>query len=82
MFGFFYCNFAFMKRIALILLLQAFAVHLYAQCSICTKSASQMGEDAGKGFNFGIVYLAAMPFAIIGFIAYRWRQNEKRKSLD
>jgi hypothetical protein len=41
-----------------------------------------MGEDAGKGFNFGIVYLAAMPFAIIGFIAYRWRQNEKRKSLD
>jgi hypothetical protein len=39
-----------------------------------------MGEEAGKGFNLGIVYLAAMPFAIIGYIAIRWYKNEKTKS--
>lgn len=67
-----------MKRILFIILLQALTIGLYAQCSICTKTASQMGEDAGKGFNFGVIYLAAMPFAIIGYIAFKWWKNEKQ----
>src|SRR5688572_12323936 len=29
-----------------------------AQCSICSKTASQMGEEATKGINAGILYLA------------------------
>ncbi|MEN9697089.1 MAG: hypothetical protein RLZ56_510 [Bacteroidota bacterium] len=67
-----------MKRfITLLLIFQAFTAQLIAQCSICTKTASQMGEEAGKGFNAGVLYLAAMPFAIIVFIAYRYRKNEK-----
>jgi hypothetical protein len=66
-----------MKRMALILILTLIAATSFAQCSICTKTASQMGEEAGKGFNAGVLYLAAMPFAIIGFIAYRWKKNEK-----
>jgi hypothetical protein len=37
-----------------------------------------MGEDAGKGFNFGTLYLAAMPFAIMGYIAFKWWKNEKQ----
>jgi hypothetical protein len=37
-----------------------------------------MGEDAGKGFNLGTIYLAAMPFTIIGYIAFRWWKNEKQ----
>jgi hypothetical protein len=49
-----------------------------AQCSICTKTASQMGEEAGKGFNGGTLYLAAMPFAIMGYIAFKWWKNEKQ----
>jgi hypothetical protein len=36
-----------------------------------------MGEEAGKGFNAGVLYLAAMPFAIIVFIAYRYKKNER-----
>ena len=67
-----------MKRIiTLILILQAITTNLMAQCSICTKTASQMGEEAGKGFNAGVLYLAAMPFAIIVFIAYRYKKNER-----
>ncbi len=67
-----------MKRFSLILLLQVITASLYAQCSICTKTASQMGEEAGKGFNAGVLYLAAMPFAIMGYIAFKWWKNEKQ----
>ena len=67
-----------MKRFILITILLVTTVGLYAQCSICTKTASQMGEDAGKGFNLGTIYLAAMPFTIIGYIAFKWWKNEKQ----
>jgi hypothetical protein len=49
-----------------------------AQCSICTKTASQLGEKAGLGLNTGIVYLMFTPFAIAGFIGYRWFMQERR----
>ena len=49
----------------------------WAQCAICTKTASQLGEEAGRGFNAGILYLAAMPFGIMGYIAFRWWKSEK-----
>lgn len=50
---------------------------MYAQCSICSKTASQMGEEAGRGLNGGILYLAAAPFAILGYIGYRWWKNNQ-----
>jgi len=50
-----------------------------AQCSICTKTASQLGEGPAKALNGAIVYLMIMPFAIIGFIAFRWFKNERRQ---
>lgn len=50
---------------------------MYAQCSICSKTASQMGEEAGRGLNFGILYLAAAPFLILSYIGYRWWKNNK-----
>ena len=43
-----------------------------AQCSICTRSAQQLGERPAKALNTGIVYLAFAPLAIFGFIGYRW----------
>lgn len=43
-----------------------------AQCSVCTKTASQLGEKPAKGMNSGILYLMAAPFAIVGYIGYRW----------
>ncbi|MEJ7911595.1 MAG: hypothetical protein WKF70_00470 [Chitinophagaceae bacterium] len=45
---------------------------LAAQCSICTKTAQQMGEKPAKGLNLGILYLGLAPFAIVGVIGYRW----------
>lgn len=48
-----------------------------AQCSICTKTAQQLGEKPAKGMNSGILYLAFAPFAIAGFVAYRWWKNNR-----
>jgi hypothetical protein len=43
-----------------------------AQCSICTRTAQQLGERPAKALNKGIIYLAAAPLAIFGLIGYRW----------
>lgn len=48
-----------------------------AQCSICTKTAQQMGEGPAKGLNGGILYLAAAPLMILGFIGYKWYQSNR-----
>ena len=70
-----------MKKAVLVLLFSALMMLpalADAQCSICTKTAAQLGEKPAKGLNMGILYLALTPFAIVGFIGYRfWRQNKK-----
>ena len=48
-----------------------------AQCSICTKTAQQLGEKPAKGLNAGILYLAFTPLAVIGFLAFRWWSKNK-----
>jgi hypothetical protein len=48
-----------------------------AQCSICTKTAQQLGEKPAKGLNSGILYLAFAPFAIVGYIGYRWWKSNR-----
>jgi hypothetical protein len=48
-----------------------------AQCSICTKTAQQLGEKPARGLNSGILYLAFMPLAIVGVIGYRWWRSNK-----
>jgi hypothetical protein len=50
----------------------------FAQCSICTKTAQQLGEGPAKGLNAGILYLAFTPFAVVGFIGYQWWKREKQ----
>jgi hypothetical protein len=67
------------KKITLSTTLLLIATISFAQCSICTKTASQIGEEAGKGFNAGILYLAAMPFGVMGYIAFRWWKSENQK---
>lgn len=46
-----------------------------AQCSICSKTVLQMGEKPAKGFNSGIIYLMLTPFAVVGFVGYKWWKN-------
>jgi len=67
-----------MKRISFLLLSQLMVLGAIAQCSICSKTAAQIGQEAGKGFNAGIIYLAAMPFAIVGYVAIKWWKQEKQ----
>lgn len=49
-----------------------------AQCSICTKTASQLGEKRAQGLNSGIIYLMLAPFTIVGYIGFRWWRAEKQ----
>jgi hypothetical protein len=71
-----------MKKSAFIILffLQIMLVSQFtadAQCSLCTKTAQQMGEKPAQGMNSGILYLMMMPFAIVGFIGFRWWKQNK-----
>lgn len=50
---------------------------LHAQCSICTKTAQQLGPKPAKGLNTGILYLMFAPFAIGGYVGYRWWKGNK-----
>jgi hypothetical protein len=36
-----------------------------------------MGDKPAKGFNSGIIYLMLTPFAIMGFVGYRWWKNNR-----
>jgi hypothetical protein len=69
-----------MKRWRLILFSILFVfttVIAEAQCSVCTRTAQQMGEKPAKGLNAGILYLAFTPLAIVGFIAFRvWKKGQ------
>lgn len=65
--------------IACCVLLAAAALPAKAQCSICTRTAQQLGERPAKALNKGIIYLAFTPLAIFGVIGYRWWKNEQQQ---
>lgn len=48
-----------------------------AQCSICTKTAQQLGHKPAQGLNTGIIYLMLTPFAIIGVVGYTYFKRNK-----
>ncbi|MFP5039613.1 hypothetical protein [Parasediminibacterium sp. JCM 36343] len=48
-----------------------------AQCSICTKTAQQLGEGPAHSLNSGILYLMFAPLAIMGYIGMKWWKKEK-----
>jgi hypothetical protein len=66
----------------LIIMFAVTVTAVHAQCSICTKSASQLGEKPARALNSGIIYLMLTPFAIVGFIGYKWWKNEKENNAE
>lgn len=56
-----------------------FSIMADAQCSICTRTAEQLGEKPAKTLNAGILYLALTPLALIGFIAFKWWKKNKNQ---
>lgn len=71
-----------MKHILNIFVLTFFALFIVvmadAQCAVCTKTSMQLGEKPAQGMNTAILYLMMAPFAIVGFIGYRWWKGNKK----
>lgn len=72
------------KCIALTIVLLAvmicFNIEAIAQCPMCKLSAESNlrdGGSAGKGLNNGILYMFAMPYLIVGSLAFLWIKNKK-----
>jgi hypothetical protein len=63
----------------ILLLALAGAPQAKAQCSICTRTAQQLGEKPAKALNKGIIYLAVTPLAIFGLLGWRWWKSNKEE---
>ncbi len=61
----------------LIIMLTSLVQMVVAQCSICTKTAQQLGEGPAHSLNVGILYLMFMPLAIMGYVGFKWWKKEK-----
>lgn len=71
-----------MKRILMVFVLASWILisqEASAQCSICTKTAQQMGHKPAKGMNTGIIYLMFAPFAIMGWVGYNYYKGRKEQ---
>jgi hypothetical protein len=66
-----------MKTIGQLLVILLCSMTAAAQCSLCTKTAQQLGEGPAKGLNNGILYLALTPLLIIGILGYRWWRSNR-----
>lgn len=69
-------------KVGLVLLFWLVAFAGISQCSICAKTTEQLGGKAGEGFNTGIIYLMLTPFAIGGYVAWRWWKQEKAQNQE
>ncbi|MBN9350331.1 MAG: hypothetical protein J0H55_06570 [Chitinophagaceae bacterium] len=72
-----------MKKLISFLLIIIFvitAVAVEAQCSICTKTAMQLGDKPAQGLNTGILYLMAIPYLAVGIVGFRWWKSWKDDS--
>lgn len=61
--------------VACILLVIMTVTDTYAQCPMCKMSAESnlaAGGTEGKGLNTGILYLLALPYLMVGVLAYVW----------
>lgn len=68
-----------MKRLVSLIVTLLFNYFSYAQCSVCTKTVGDMGEEVANGLNLGIVYLAFLPLTIIGTIGYIWWKRYRKE---
>lgn len=67
-----------MKRLLIVMMLLVTAPAVYAQgCSMCTKTAAGLDDKSARGLNGGILYLAALPLALMGTIGFIWWRSNK-----
>lgn len=71
-------------QIAIVLLASALLLPLVAdaQCVMCKAVAEDSATDGGlgRGLNAGILYLMAIPYALLALLAgvFFWRRNAKK----
>lgn len=65
------------KILSVLVVVMLFSLQTMAQCSLCTKTAQQLGEGPAKGLNNGILYLAFTPLLIIGVLGVRWWRSNR-----
>lgn len=53
------------------------AADLMAQCSLCTKTAQQLGEGPAEGLNNGILMLAFTPLVLMAVLGIRWWRSQR-----
>ena len=67
-----------MKKSLLIIFLFCFTSLIsLAQCSMCTKTAASLDDNSARGLNSGILYLAALPLIMMGFVGFKWYKQNK-----
>jgi len=72
-----------MKKLGIIIILIALVIDASAQCSMCSavvESSQQTGDDLAKGLNAGILYLMAIPYALLigmGILLFRKLNQNK-----
>lgn len=66
-----------LKKLLLISFLSFGYTAAHSQCVMCTKTAESLDDNAAKGLNGGIIYLAFMPLTIILIIGYKWYKSNK-----
>lgn len=74
-----------LKLVLLLVSILIFAGELSAQCPMCRMSVQsnlQNGGTQGVGLNSGILSLLAMPYLIIGGLAFVWWKNRKKQNID
>lgn len=57
-------------------------VQIDAQCPMCkmtVESNYANGGSAGRGLNFGILYILAMPYLLVGTIGFLWWRNRNKQ---
>jgi hypothetical protein len=69
-----------LTQIAIVVVLLSISADLWAQCSLCTKTAQQLGEGPARGLNMGILMLAFTPLGLIGFLGYKWWKSQQGSS--
>ncbi len=74
-----------LKIIFIFLFILFFAnAEVWAQCAMCrasVESSASSGSNIVAGLNAGIIYLATIPYLMIGGLIYFWYRHSKRPKI-
>ncbi len=67
----------FLKSVSFLGLFLLSAATAFSQCSVCSKTAMQLGRNSAEGLNQGIVYLMGIPFVLAAVVGYKfWKKSQ------